>query len=267
MTNLLIAYPDIPSEVATVTSGATMAELFSHWNLFSKHRYQHAKLNTAAATYTITFDLGPDYADLSNGLDFLYLARADILKANGVTQVVVQSSPDNSAWTTRLTEASFASATLYGPRSHDYIQVIAATSEFRYWRITYTATSCKFKHAAAWFGRLLDLGVDPEFEINLETPRDNVFRTDSGAEHAHRSADPRYTFDLTWTGVSDANAALFEEKIEARSELQSVALYTAANHTILDGQRLVQCELVRAIVRYVQPNWNIIEAQFRELLG
>jgi hypothetical protein len=66
---------------------------------------------------TIKFDLG---ASVTKALSYAFIARANILKSQGATEALIESSPDNAAWTSRIgTTANFQSKTFSGPRSED----------------------------------------------------------------------------------------------------------------------------------------------------
>lgn len=96
MTNLVILSPDIPLSSTRIRSRQPFNGLYPADNLFAKDRRTKALIN---ATYQwgfyYEFDLGKNVAGTTQTKpsDFLYIARADLLKGiGGVTQVRLQGS-------------------------------------------------------------------------------------------------------------------------------------------------------------------------------
>jgi hypothetical protein len=158
-TSLLIGYPDIP-ELAEITPSEAFNIDFPHYNLITGEKYQHALLETASGTTkTITFDLG----STTKTANYVYLAKANFLQGVGlVTTFKLQRSPDGSAWTDVVSQASFNSQTLYGSKLDDWFSTFATTSAYRYWRLSYTVSgSSSIPHSKAYFGSWLDLLGEP----------------------------------------------------------------------------------------------------------
>lgn len=268
MTSLLICYPDIPYNAKTVTASSAENPAQPAWSLTSGERKRGFSLTAATTTLTLDWDLGSDFANKQNTVNYVAIARADKLQAAAMSQLLIRSSPDNSVWTTRITQTSFASATLYGPRTDDYIQLITVTSAFRYWRADYTSTSTKFPHSKLYFGTYFDWGREPAFQITRSTDTRELYRGSSGAQLGERIEEPRYRFDLKWTGVTDAKINSFATYF-GRSYYKDngVMLYTATDHQVLDSQRLVHCEMLEPTARKIWNNYNEVTIPFVEMLG
>lgn len=268
MTSLFICYPDIPYNAKTITASATENPLQPARNLTAGPRAHGYSLNAAGTTLTLDWDLGSDYATKQNTVNYVAIARADKLQAAGMTQLLIRSSPDNSVWTTRITDASFASATLYGPRADDYIQTITVTSAFRYWRADYTTASSKLPHSKLYFGTYFDWGRDPQYKIERAPASTEFFNSSSGSQRGERIDEPVYRFDFKWTGVTEAKIQSFCAYF-GRSYFKEngVFLYTSADHQILDSQRLVHCRMINPTCRKIWNNYYEVNITFEEMRG
>lgn len=272
MTNLLYLYPDIPFSARQITpSSATSLDL-NEFNLISGPRTRYFQFAATATTRSIVFDLGGNYASGQATVNYLSLARADLLQAAGVTQIQLDSSPDNSAWTNRINVTSFGSQTLYGPNVDDFVTTIATTAAFRYWRITYTAGSAiNFKHSKDYFGTSFDFGVDPaDCEISRPVEKTSPFVSDSGSRYGERVEAEKYTFTMYYEGLSDLIIKNWENSVMRPNYRENgIFLYTSGQHQILDNQRLVHCELLAYEVQKSRrsQNWNDLRLDFQELQG
>lgn len=263
MTSLLIAHPDTPFVAPYINPSAAANAYKREYNLIAGDRATMFELAAAGTSWSITFGLGSQ----TRAADHLILARADILQTIGVTTVTLAYSDDDSSYSTAYTNASFASATLYGPDGNDFIATFAATATHPYWKVTYSGSSCYMTHSKCYFGMMFDMGVEPSFSFERLPGKEGVFVADSGAQFTVRTEQPRYTFDLVWEHVSDLKTAAFFEKIDRYKHRNPVFLYTGSVHAVLDNQRLVNCELIDAKTAYVQADWNVITATFQEVLG
>lgn len=270
MTNLLIAPADTALAAASITPEYDNALGWNVRSLFGGKRASEFKFSTDDTSSTIKLDLGSDYASKESQVEFLILGRADRLQDEGQTGIVLASSSDDSTYTDRITDASFASATLYGPRLQDYISTVTQTSAYRYWRLTYSASSAiSYRHSACYFGSWLNLGKDPNFECEIEEGSGKPFETTSGTKYFQRAYEPTYKFRFTWQHISNDALANFYARVVFYKYKAPVYLYTSNNHIILDNQRLVHCELTEASWRPMagKGNYNELTAEFKEVIG
>lgn len=266
MTNLKIGIPDIPFNATRITASNTTDDYANLYNLRGGKRSQYVKLSSAASSCSYTFDLGNNYTSRNSQVDYLAIGRADLLGAN---TVLVESSPDNATWTTRMNITSFTSTARYGPRSEDYINTITLTSAIRYWKITYSmsAGTNTFTHSKIGLGQLFNFSSDPNFKFYVEQAK-NIYRyAKSGAAEFLRSTTPVYTFEFEWFGQSDSVIKDFSNKLVRYADKLPVWLYTSAEHQILDSQRLVYAYLTHYESVRDYAGFNTIRATFVESIG
>lgn len=270
MTNLKIAYADIPYNAVTITPTIADDPLQPVYNLIAGERiWRYATVSTGTSL-SIVFDLGFDYAEKQNTADYLIIARADLLINTGVTAVALARSADGSSYTNEVNDASFASATLYGPRTDDYIATFTATSAYRYWKVTFTSGGAiNFWHSKLYFGRFLTFDNAPEYTIRREASPQSEWYAASGAMFQARTQEPRYEFDFTWKGLADSTALDFNDKVVRFKDKCPVFLYTSAVTKILDVQTVVHAKLTRHEISRNSKitNYNQINATFTELIG
>jgi hypothetical protein len=272
MTSLLWCFPDIPFNARVVTPSASTDPDLNEYNLFSGQRSRYGQFLSTATTRNIVFDMGSDYASRQSAVNYLSLARADKLQAAGVTQVQLESSPDNSIWTSRINVTSFGSQTLFGPRLADFITTISATANIRYWKLTYTAGSAiNFLHSKSYFGSYFDFGIEPnDFEPYVDIADSDPFITDSGARIEGRIEDQKYRYVFYYSGISDALVKQFENYLMSTNYREGgVMLYTASIHQILDNMRMLHGEIIdfESKKSAVRDDWNDLRIEVREMLG
>src|SRR3954463_5600037 len=116
MTNLVILPPDIPFMAEKYNPTAGNDTDYPVYNLVGPRRDQFFRFSVATTVSSIFFE---DPRVLSTRTaDFLVIARADTLKADGCTAVKLEYF-DGAAYQIAVNDTSFASATLYGPNSND----------------------------------------------------------------------------------------------------------------------------------------------------
>lgn len=270
MTNLKIAYPDIPYNAVTITPTITDDPLQPVYNLIAGERIWRYATGSTNTTLSIVFDLGFDFADKQNTAEYLIIGRADLLQNTGVTGITLARSDDFSVWTTVYTDASFASATLYGPRTDDYIATFTATSSFRWWKMTYTSGGAiNFYHSKLYFGRFLTFDTAPQYKIKREASANSQWYASSGAMFPVRTQEPRYEFDFVWKGQTDTTATSFFDNVVRFKDKCPVFLYTSAVPKILDSQYIIHAKLQDHEIRRSSgiTNYNEITATFTELIG
>lgn len=268
MTSFLIGYPDIPESSEITTSEAFDLD-FPHYNLITGYKFQHAFLQTASGTTkTITFDLG---ASTTRSAEYVYLARADLLQDALCTTFKLQRSTDGSAWTDVVSQASFGSETLYGAKLDDWFSTFAATTAYRYWRLSYEVSgSSKIAHSKAYFGSWLDLGREPsDFTIKRSPQSKGRFVAGSGAVHYNRMSEDAYDISLEWDVIADAEAVEFEKRIIDRKHIDTFLFYTDSVHNILDNHRVMLGKVKNAsrVQDRHMPNCNRLSLEFEELIG
>lgn len=269
---LLIAYPDIQAAALDTTSDGTYAEDTPLQNTFYGMRHCIGQLATAAADHYALWDLGLGVTQSAN---YIIFARADVLKTQGVPSIVLKGHTGTrvnaTTGTTVWSNALFTGETLVGPQANDYVATFTASTAFRYWWINFTAaTTAKFGRSKNYIGTFLDLGEDPDsFSYSLLQDNSGELAFPTGQVRMTRIAEPRRTFEINWTGISDANAQLFAEKVLADPWRRYVYLY-ATNTQILGGQSLVHCRVVPeqcAIRKSNKKDWAYIRGVFEEVIG
>lgn len=177
-----------------------------------------------------------------------------------------------SKWQTSAVfkQASFPSATLYGPSDDDFVTTFTTSSSYRYWWLNfYPSTSTKFPHSKCMVGSYLDLSQDcHEYAPKIVLNENDEWFSSSNSSHASRVQRPRFRYSLAWEGVSDDKVTEFANYIAADSHRSSLALYTSANHGILENNRVVHCKLNSWSSSRTsrKGDWNQIKAEFDELL-
>ncbi len=270
---LLISAVDIPFSSLLVSPAAAADEDLNEYNLMAKNRYSLFQFATAATSNSIRWDLG---TASTKAVDHLIIARADILKTAGATSITLAGGSDGATFgTTAITDASFASATLYGPRSDDYVAEISTTSPLQWWRMSYVGSSSKFCHSKVSFGSWFDFGCEVgSYTIDRIPAKEARFTADSGAQLFSRVSEEIYTLRMTWNRVTIAKATSFMQNIARYAHRIPVFLYTTTaggRHELLDNQRLIHCRIIPESIQISMPsnnyNWQEVTVEFEELLG
>lgn len=262
MTTLELCYSDIPFFANKITPAATTHSYQNEFNLISKERYQRFQFASAATSNSIVWDLGSDYANKQATVDYLAIARYDLLANAGVSGIVLASSSDNSSYTDRITIVVTSN-----PENPDYISTISATSAFRYWRITWSGSSNKFIHSKDFFGTRFTFNTAPHFEIERAPGGTSPFVASSGAKHLGYTSEPVYHFQFKWKGLTEAKIKSFQNSIARYSHRCGYMLYAPTQDQILDGNELVHCKLVNSRARIMYNNWWELETTFEQMVG
>lgn len=228
MTNLLIAYPDIPDGgiQASATTDNEKDTVFG-----GKARV--AKLNTSATgTVDYLYDLG---SGVTATAQYLAIGRANLLQKSGVTTITLSGSSDGISYSTVYTNASFASATLTGTNSEDFFITFATSTAYRYWRFRADsgATDSYKPLSKIYFGTLFDLGRDPIYP---------VIRTLNSVED--KTARQLITFEFNYDGITDAKKESFETYIGRFSGEHTYFIYDSSNTYVLGGYNPVYCRIL-----------------------
>ena len=269
---LYLAYPDIPWRAVARAQSVTYTTLNNIGNTIFGERYltSSATPGTAGAI-NIDWDLG---SGVTSTIDYLIIARAKDLRDQGTTTITLDSSTTLAgAYTNRYTDSAFASATLYGPQSNDYLATGLALSAFRAWRFGINGgpdtsaqprTICK-----AYFGNAFDFGIAPaSWSFKRGPLSDPNFSTSSGASDLRRIDDLAYTFTYEFRGMTDAKIATFYDTILRYSHRHRYFLYTTNSvHEVLNNLRVLHCRLVSHQHDQVKQNWNTLSLTFEQVTG
>jgi hypothetical protein len=260
VTNFLIGYPDIPLRSTAFTASAAEDPSYPLKNLITGGRGRMFQFNAAQTSYWIKADMG---ASATASMQFFFLARANMLKKAGVTQCILQSSPNDAAWTNRIgTAANFQSKTFTGPRSEDLLFTQTfnddaanyTSSAIRYWRITGLTASSKMMFSKFYLGNWFDFGKEPVVPI---------VQRRQGYEFKNREA--RHIFKMSWQGIDDATRQSFNEKILRYKDINPVILYDTAD-LILNDMRTLHAWITDCKVRPITYNRNDISVTFEEAI-
>lgn len=267
-TNLLIGFPQITIDATAVTPSGTEDSTMPAKNLIAGARARHYRLNAAATSNYVTFDLG---SSQQKTIQFYYVARADLLQRAGSKRVLLQGSTDNVSYSSIAgTTSSFQSKTLYGPRGEDIIftsdlgnsdaGTLPATPTYRYWR-HYAAGSgsCpsdKYQHSKAYFGSFFDFGVDPQY------PGESGQALQVGRNR--REIPLRFVF--TYSGITNTIRQSFENLIHKYRMTNPVILYTKSFHKPLEDARVVFGMITKAKFTPSFSKKNNLTLEFEELI-
>lgn len=275
MSNLKLSFPDIPARAVAVTVSETFDEDETIYNSISGPRYTRSWLQaTSASNLLIDFALD---SGVTSSSDHLIIAHADQWLDHptygDVTDISVfsDSLSDYSTAATIYNDSSPDPTDLLGPDSEDYIATWSAATARRYWRLFVTKPNTTFlAHSKIYLGTFFDPGIDcSRYTIDYIDRPPYISRADSGSLIIGRRERPRYRFTIAWDGVSDALTTTFSDSIlKIQHKHKGVFLYTTAVNEILDGHRLVHCDMTSArITGGGVANWNRIECTFEEYSG
>lgn len=138
-------------------------------------------------------------------------------------------------WVTAPTvsNVAFSSATLYGPRSEDYITTFSTTSAYANWWVQMSNdATAKYRHSKQFFGTWFDMGRDPEKGAAIQR-----------AQTVSNPRDLPYRFPLTWKGVTPTVVNSLVDKILKYRDVCPVIVYDAAD-VFLNDHRLLYCQIV-----------------------
>lgn len=265
---LYISYPDIPwrAQRLFMRYGSADADAILRNTIYGERYQLHRGTPDGSFVLGHVCDLG---AAVTAACSHLIIARANTLRSGDtIGTISLDGSNNDSAYTTAHT-TDLSSATLYGPRSEDYIATFSASSAFRYWRWysigTTTATRTVSKY---YFGAAFHMGSEPEFQYDL-VPFDSEYYGESGERDMFRHDLPIYRIKLNWTRVTDDKVTEFNNSIVRYSHRHRFFLYTTDQHQVLNNVRVLHCKLIRSNTSNAKRkvDYNDIEAEFEEVLG
>jgi len=154
-----------------------------------------------------------------------------------------------------VSNLTFATSTLYGPRSEDYIATFSTTSSCTNWWVQMSNDSThKYRHTKQMFGRFFDWGRDPQKLL-----------THQRAPMSGNPRDAGHLFRLDWTGVTPAKVQTFIDTIYKYRDVFPVILYDPADVVLLD-QRLLYCPIRSADFAYESSSTCRVGITFEELI-
>lgn len=268
MSNLQLAFPTIPlaSMVITVTgTGVSLDSNYNEYDYFYGARDIKPRLASSVTAQAITCDLGVGASKTAN---HLIIARADLLKSNGVTTITLDRSTDGVSWTTEHTVSSFSSYALKGYNSNDLFDTFTESSAYRYWRVSMSGSSNKFICSKISFGKILDLETDP-FDVKIDIiHKIGEIQSMLGNTDRLRLDEPKRKIELKYTGVSDAKIQELHELFYAGIVFYYPCfLVTTESHSILENNYLVHCWITDLKTRKVHTDYNELSIELLEQVG
>lgn len=241
------------------------------YNLAGGYRYAHYRPETGDSTVKLRFDLGDNFTNKDSKADTLVIARADILKIQGITDIVLSRSSDGSSFTDEFSDSSFGLATLVGPDAHDYIATFSETSQYRYWQLALSASGpVAPRLSKLYIAKSLDFSVDPsDFKTEILMPPESEWYSSAGVRFGQRTSDPVVQIEVEWEGLTDSEIDAFVRLCHANPVETPVFLYAPVQTQILDGHILVHAQLVQALWERIGgiDDYNRLLVTFRELKG
>jgi len=165
---------------------------------------------------------------------------------------------------------TLSSQTLYGFNSKDYYTTFSTSTAYRHWWIDYeNSASGSLEHSKLFLGSYFDFGVDPDdIAISKIEPREIKEYSTSGAIQFVKNEQSKYRFDITWLGLTDDVIKDFCVNVASKSyRKKGLYLFTTTDHTVLDNQRIVYCQLTDFRSESSKTDWNTLTATFEEIIG
>jgi hypothetical protein len=245
----------------------------------SLNRGAYCARGSAGTAFSVYVDMGSiaartfDYVILVNGKYYLnnYISSwywAGSTTAPGATTTICQTGTFSS------------NAVFVGPTLSDAIMSaehggigggsLPASPSYRYYQFEhYTSSSVVINQFAFLPGQYFDLGKDPDaVSFKRVPPTDSNFIPAGGTILLNRSRRPLYEFEITWNGITDTNLKSFYSTIAAkRLRYPSMYLITRTDHTVLDGCKAINVELIDFSSEPLrrEGNYNTLTASFREI--
>jgi len=261
-TNLLIGTAQYTVDATSITSSSTVDTSYPIENIITGPRGTYSQLAAANTVWTIDFNLS---GSTSIVIDYLFVARANLLKAAGATRLKLQGY--NGAYVNLAgTDAGLASKTLYGPRSEDAIftsdlansdYTIPSTANYtalRFHPCGAADPSKKYKHSKMYCGTWFDPGHDPVAPHKIT----KITRQPGDRESV-------YQFTFTWQGITDTKRNEFFTNLFNERQ-KPVFLYTRTYHDVLLEHRVVHCFVADYSTSYISTNSHEITIIFEEMI-
>ena len=252
--NLVFLYPQYffngsPYVMPTATSG------YSERNLVSGSRQLTFKQSTATTTLSLKTDVRSLRAS-ERKPDYLYLAGLNLVTSHFSPTIDVKGSLDSATTSSVVTDTASAvtKGDLVGKNQEDYIFELPNADYRDYWQVLFTtAGAISFELRKVFLGQFFYFGVEPDapavFNLGMAAGRKSI-----------------RTFDLRWSHVSNEQTALFTEKILRHREYNPIVLYTRDWTGVLNGERVIHCEVDSYTIERAIHNQNKITLKFKEVI-
>lgn len=234
-TNLLWAFPDIPFNASTHTlTDKGAASGYDKSTVISGSRSQRFLFDTTNDAPVHLFDLGASYTSLQSKAEYLIVSNANLTQKSGSTAILLDARTGTGGGFTSIVNDSWDSADLKGPNSKDYIITFSETSQYRQWQVSLNGSNntAQFPHSQIYFGLFFDFGRDPHYVEEIEPN----YYLDKGIYQS-------ISLQLTYKGLTNATREDFESKIGKYASEHPIFLYTQSYHSVLLGQRLLNCRI------------------------
>lgn len=275
MTSLLISDCQVALISKVITPSATYDSDRPVDNLFQGGRSIYAQLATAAGSVTIDFALG---GSTTATVDHFVMGGDSKLIADGLSAAKLSwATTPAGPWTdfagvtsgynSRTVLNSNNGDKLFTASLNDAIGGLPVTKgNFRF-TMSKTSGTSKFPLAKLYFGSFFDMAKEPAFDYPLDEEDSGSYRSPIGKVVFGRTGHPNYRFELTWQNVSDAKVIEFTTRFLEDPLRRYVYLYSSTYLDVLNGQKLVFCEILQeeAFVRKVAYNLNVVSVVFREI--
>lgn len=269
-TNLLFSVPSIPWQAVVLGDASYDTSVFEEDhpldNAINGPRYFWKSRTSAVSNKQVRFDLGAGNTETA---DHFIIARADVLQADAVDTVRLESSDnDFISKDVVVNQTSFDTNTLRGPGGNDYITTFSQPTARRYWRVWYDGSPPTQQRVSKYyFGRAVDIGDPVNIRLNLTFPRSRSFVTSNDSRYPRRGEDKVYAVELQYEGITDAELQDFKNRVASGLNRDGVFLYTTTCHDILFDFRVLHCRVTRVNWNKVENDWNSLTVGLEELLG
>jgi hypothetical protein len=239
MTNLLISYPAIPFDSIDRAQSVTFNERRLADNVITGERYQYATA-TAGASGTIEFEFDLGVGNTST-VDHVVLINSQKLIDQGTTEINLDTASNGVGGT--YTNVWNLDPLIAGVGTHEKDLIVSglnltAARTWKFWLSGGASTTRDI--SKIYFGTALDLEKDPaSFNFELISPEGSYLKGEDGNYHSVRLGEKKFQVSLSWQGVSDAKANLFYSKICRYWQKHLFALYTTAEHRILNNHYMI----------------------------
>lgn len=245
----------------------------------SLNRGAYASRSTNSTAFAVYVDMGSvaartfDYVILINGK---YYLNNDIYRWYWAGSTTAPGST-----TTICQTGNFSANAVYvGPTLTDVIMSnehggigggsLPASPSYRYYQFEHYTNSSRIIYQFPFFtGQYFDLGKDPDaVAFKRVPPVESNFIPSAGTVLLNRSRRPLYEFEITWNGITDTNLQSFYSTIAGkRLKYPSMYLITRTDHTVLDGCKAINVQLVDFSSAPLKKsgNYNTLTAFFREI--
>jgi hypothetical protein len=224
---LLFAKADIPLQSIDVGASRAIDPATRTENLFGGTLADVVRTETAATGAFYYWFVMPT----TRACNFLYMGKANMLQASGVTAVNVKgnSALDYSTATSVYSNSSFDSQALMGPHGEDFIATFATSTAYKYWFVHFDSPTLasRFPLSKLFLGTYFDPGKGP----NTKSWR----RLRTG--YSQRKA--KYEFTFGYAGVSYTDALGFFALASKQRRTDPVIALSNGNDRMLNGKKVV----------------------------